>query len=248
MINTPGFAFPDVQSYQRLTNALVNSPSGADPTCALVEPGSPPALQLGCKPVPDWTAEDDANLLKTRTSLGIIQSKTVRNPTEVQYFAAAPSSFGDDRVMKFSVEPCGGEKNQASFTETEVSNISENYLNEALATTMSQDGNVCLDLKVQVLSIDQVKADRERTDVSGDVIEDATREWDDSESAFGFTRVATITVVTPQTVDLSDVTQKDCESQSFNPWHSLVEHQPLGGINRLRKPVYINSAGNRLSK
>ena len=248
MINTPGFAFPDVQSYQRLSNALVNSPSGADPTCALVEPGSPTALQLGCIPVQDWTAEDDANLKKTRTSLGIIQSKTVRNPTEVQYFAAAPSSFGHARVMKFSVEPCGGEKDQKPFTKTEVSKISENYLNEALVATMSQDENVCLDLQVQVLNIDQVKADRNRTDISGDVIEDATREWNESESAFGFTRVATITVVTPQTVDLSDATQKDCKSQSFNPWHSLTAHQPLGGINRLRKPVYINSAGNRLRK
>ncbi|MEK1942330.1 MAG: hypothetical protein AAAB16_18325, partial [Pseudomonas sp.] len=25
---------------------------------------------------------------------------------------------------------------------------------------------------------------------------------------------------------------------SFNPWHALPEHRPLGGINRLRKAVY----------
>lgn len=231
MINTPGFAFPNVQSYQRLTDALFNSSSGVDPRAAFAE-------------APDWTDEDRVNLGKTFKSLGKIKSKLVRNPLEVQYFAAAPSSFGKDRVMKFSAEPCGGEKPQDSFPDT--SRVSENYLNEALASTMSQDEKICIDVKIQVLSIDQVKADREKIDVSGDIIEDATREWDQTD--FPFIQVATITLIPPQTVDLSDSTQQDCMSESFNPWHSLTEHQPLGGINRLRKPVYINSAGNRLSK
>ena len=29
-----------------------------------------------------------------------------------------------------------------------------------------------------------------------------------------------------------------CDNLSFNPWHSLPEHRPIGGINRLRKAVY----------
>ncbi len=231
MINTAGFAFPNVQSYQRLTNALLDSPSGVDPRAAFAE-------------APDWTDEDRENLNKTLKSIGQIKSKRVRNPLEVQYFAAAPSSFGKDQVMKFSAEPCGGEKNQAPFLNK--SKVSENYLNEALASTMSQDENICLDVKIQVLSSNQVKADRKKSDVSGDIIEDATREW--SQEDFPFIPVARITLTSPQTVDLSDATQLDCMSQSFNPWHSLTQHQPLGGINRLRKPVYINSAGNRLNK
>jgi hypothetical protein len=28
------------------------------------------------------------------------------------------------------------------------------------------------------------------------------------------------------------------ESLSYNPWHSLPAHRPLGGINRARKVVY----------
>lgn len=231
MINTPGFAFPNVQSYHRLTNALLDSPSGVDPRAAFAEAS-------------DWTDEDRENLDKTRKSLVQIKSKLVRNPLEVQYFAAAPSSFGNDRVMKISAEPCGGEKPQKPFLDA--SKASENYLHEALASTMSKKENVCIDVKIQVLSIDQVKADREKSDVSGDIIEDATREWNKEE--FPFIKVAKITLATPQTVDLSDATQQDCKSQAFNPWHSLAEHKPLGGINRLRKPVYINSSGNRLSK
>ena len=29
-----------------------------------------------------------------------------------------------------------------------------------------------------------------------------------------------------------------CEALSFTPWHSLPEHQPIGGVNRIRKAVY----------
>jgi catalase len=229
MINTPGFAFPNVQSYQRLTNALLESPSGADPSAAFT-------------PASDWIDEDVVNLKKTVAAIGKIKLKTVNNPLEVQYFAAAPSSFGNDRVMKFSAEPCGGEKPQKLFSGT--SKVSENYLNEALVSTMNQDKNICIDLKIQVVDIEQVKADRAKNDGRGDIIEDATREWDEKE--IPFISVAKITIPTSQTMDLSSPIQQECKLKSFNPWHSHTEHKPLGGINRLRKPVYINSAGNRL--
>jgi catalase len=80
MINTPVFAFPNVRSYQLLTNALLASPSGVDPRATFVE-GT------------DWTDEDRENLKKTFKSLKMIKGKIVRNPLEVEYFAAAPSSF-----------------------------------------------------------------------------------------------------------------------------------------------------------
>jgi uncharacterized membrane protein len=35
------------------------------------------------------------------------------------------------------------------------------------------------------------------------------------------------------------------ERMSFNPWHSLTAHEPLGGINRLRKGVYQANAKRR---
>ena len=229
MINTPGFAFPNVQSYQRLTNALLESPSGVDPSAAF-------------KPASDWIDEDLINLKKTVAAIGKIKLKTVRNPLEVQYFAAAPSSFGKNRVMKFSAEPCGGEKPQKPFSNT--TKVSENYLNEALASTMNQDNNICVDIKIQVVGIDQVKTDRAKNVGRGDIIEDATREWDEKE--FPFINVAKITIPTSQIMDLSSPIQQECKFKSFNPWHSHTKHKPLGGINRLRKPVYINSAGNRL--
>jgi hypothetical protein len=99
----------------------------------------------------------------------LIKSKTVRNPLEVQYFAAALSLFGKDRVMKFSADPCGGEKTQNPFNPGEVP--PDDYLHEALVSTVSQGKSVCFDLKIQVNTIDQVKSDRQKADPKdGDLI------------------------------------------------------------------------------
>ena len=51
--------------------------------------------------------------------------------------------------------------------------------------------------------------------------------------------VATIRVG-PQSFDTPEG-MKQCEELSFDSWHALAEHRPLGGINRARKAVYIAS-------
>ena len=225
MINTSTFAFPNVRSYQRLTDALVNSPSGADPRAAFN---------------PEGLAQKDlVDLGKTMKVIGQIRAKTVRNPLEVRYFAAAPSTLGNDRVMKFSAEPCDGEKEQAPFEDTNA--VSSNYLREAMIARMSEKKNVCLNFQVQVLTTDQVRNHRSAN--AYDLIEDASQEWDESE--FPFLNVAKITIRSPQQLDAPSATQRKCESYAFNPWHSLTEHRPVGGINRLRQPVYVGSTGNR---
>jgi catalase len=231
MINTSAFAFPNVRSYQRLTNALVDSPSGSDPRAAF-------------QPAEDWTPEDLINLQKTAQVIKEIKAKTVRNPLEARYFAAAPSGFGKGHVMKFSAEPCGGETIAEDFEDP--SAIKPNYLRNALAARMQEGEDVCFDFKVQVLGIDQVRKQRNIHNGKGDLIEDATRKWDEDE--FPFVSVAKITIEAPVSASRFDATQQDCESQAFNPWHSLAQHTPLGGINRLRRPVYIGSAANRAIK
>jgi hypothetical protein len=48
-------------------------------------------------------------------------------------------------------------------------------------------------------------------------------------------------VIEPQVFDTPEH-NAFCEAISFNPWHSLPEHQPSGGLNRLRKSVYETSS------
>jgi hypothetical protein len=70
-------------------------------------------------------------------------------------------------------------------------------------------------------------------------IEDPTIEWDEAKSAF--IKVATIVIEQGKL----EFPISEAEPRSFNPWHSLVEHKPLGGINRLRRRVYEANARMR---
>ncbi|NQY64837.1 MAG: catalase, partial [Alteromonadaceae bacterium] len=157
-----------------------------------------------------------------------IESKPVENPLGVQYFGAAPFLFGPDNVMRFSVIPCNGVKpQQVSLDAT------ENYLNDALISDMEKQEEISFDFMVQV-------RDKGETDLG---IEDATKRWDEQD--FPFISIAKVTIYAPQS-DLDSVeSEADCENLIFTPWHSLVSHQPLGGINRLRQDVYNRSSTHR---
>ena len=70
-----------------------------------------------------------------------------------------------------------------------------------------------------------------QTDAEKMPIEDPTIEWKSP-----FHKVATIEIP-PQKFD-SPQQMVFCENLSYSPWHSLADHQPLGGINRARKQIY----------
>ena len=61
-------------------------------------------------------------------------------------------------------------------------------------------------------------------------IEDATRTW-----PLPWIPVATIDIHQQRGIEQRDAI---AERMSFNPWHGLREHQPLGSINRARLAVY----------
>lgn len=48
-------------------------------------------------------------------------------------------------------------------------------------------------------------------------------------------------IIVPRQEVISDERDRFCEKLSFNPWHSLAEHKPLGVTNRVRKQVYLES-------
>ena len=41
---------------------------------------------------------------------------------------------------------------------------------------------------------------------------------------------------------------EQCENTAFNPWHSLVDHKPVGVMNRVRKSLYMAMARFRQQK
>jgi hypothetical protein len=95
-------------------------------------------------------------------------------------------------------------------------------LRERLAASLAE-GDAAFELLVQ----------RQRDPVTMPV-EDATIEWLESRSPFE--RVATLRLPA-QRFDAPDQ-MAFAEHISFTPWHSLAAHEPVGGINRVRKAVY----------
>jgi len=72
-------------------------------------------------------------------------------------------------------------------------------------------------------------------------VEDTLTEW--KESVSKPEHAASITI------PLQDVTSPErdrlCEDLSFNPWHALAEHKPLGTVNRVRKSIYLKMSERR---
>jgi hypothetical protein len=72
-------------------------------------------------------------------------------------------------------------------------------------------------------------------------VEDTTVEWTESDSPF--VPVARIEIPKQSFVE----NQRMCENLSYNPWHSLPAHKPLGVMNRIRKPLYLEVSRYRRS-
>ena len=65
-------------------------------------------------------------------------------------------------------------------------------------------------------------------------VEDSCDQW--AEANAPFHKVATITI--PKQVFATPERDVLAENLSFNPWHALPQHRPLGGVNRIRRVVY----------
>lgn len=135
-----------------------------------------------------------------------------RNPLEEQYWSEVPYLYGS-RAIKYSVKPHPENRWQHSYP------ITENYLRKVV-TDYIEDHSAAFDFLVQFQS-----------DPINEPIEDPTIEWKTP-----FIKVATIRIP-PQ--DITDPEHMERgENLSFNPWHSLPEHRPIGGLNRARKLIY----------
>ena len=137
------------------------------------------------------------------------------NPLEIQYFSVAPYRLGD-KAVKYTLRPSESAKSPLP------QNPSPDYLREAMARQL-KSGTATFDFMVQFQSDSEMMP-----------IEDLGIAWDEAVSPF--VKVATLTIG-PQDFD-SEKQREFGDNHSFNPWHGLPEHRPLGGINRARLKVY----------
>lgn len=152
-----------------------------------------------------------------------IKAKSTSSPLEITYWSATPYRMGN-RAIKFSVVP----QTIGENFNPEIATDKNNYLREAMTKKLDSE-DVYLDFKIQL-----------QTDALRMPIEDPIVVWDEQESPY--IKVATIKIPR-QDFNTEERKQLD-EQQSFSPWHSLLEHQPLGGVNRARK-IYMELANIR---
>lgn len=147
----------------------------------------------------------------------------IANPLQIQYFSAVPYALGtgpDRQAVKYSMKPV------SPLQDVIPPHPEHDYLHRAVIDTLSK-GEVQYSFMIQPKVGDSMD------------VEDSMTGWSEEESPFQ--KVATITFP-QQEVDNEEVGNEALsalgERLSFNPWHSLVEHRPLGTINRVRKVVY----------
>lgn len=173
-----------------------------------------------------------------------ITSKNVGNPLLIQYWSMAPFKFGvsdsealasprasavatlgASRVVKLSV------KSQQIEQPPEILPESENYLREAMVNHLTVEGReASFDFLIQFY------VDDEKTP-----IEDHVKEWQEADSPF--IKVATVRIPS-QKFDFEERKRLD-EGTMFSPWHTLLEHEPVGSVNLSRKKLYSELAKYR---
>ncbi len=143
------------------------------------------------------------------------------SPVETTYNSIAPFKLGPHNI-KYRVIPIP--ENCPAYAIPKPNTDLPNFLRSALYQQLSLDRMpACFALQVQRQNPDYYMP-----------IEDPSVEWD--EKIAQFETVADIRLLA-QDFDSSEQ-NLFCDNLSFNPWHALPEHRPIGGINRLRKAVY----------
>ncbi|GIZ11746.1 catalase family protein [Pseudomonas sp. NCCP-436] len=143
------------------------------------------------------------------------------SPVATTYNSIAPFKLGPLNI-KYRVVPAP--QNCPPYELPEQNTDLPNFLRNALYQQLSLDRSAaCFELQVQRQNPEHYMP-----------IEDTSVEWSEAVSPF---ETAARIHVPAQDFDTREQ-NLFCDNLSFNPWHALPEHRPIGGINRLRKSVY----------
>jgi hypothetical protein len=153
---------------------------------------------------------------------GFMQSlwnKTQSNPLGERYWSCVPYLLGEDQAMMYSVYPCSKVYRHIPRLPLRPP---DNYLRDNMATTLSQQ-DVEFDFMLQV-----------QTDAYRMPIENAAVRWPEKLSPFvpaARVHIPRQRFDSPEQLAFADVL-------SYNPWHCLPVHRPLGNQSRARHRMY----------
>jgi hypothetical protein len=146
--------------------------------------------------------------------------KTQSSPFEAPYFSCVPYLLGEGQAMQYSVWP-------KTTQRTPIPRLPlrppDNYLRGAMVTALN-GGDVELDFRIQL-----------QTDSFLMPLENAAVLWPEKLSP----RISVATLRIPSQ-KFDSPAQINFEKQlSYNPWHCIPEHRPLGNQSRARKRMYL---------
>jgi hypothetical protein len=138
------------------------------------------------------------------------------SPLDIRYWSTTPYLCGSDYSVKYSIVPTSRLKSSLP------PRLTDHYLTENMEKHLAAN-EASFDFMIQV-----------QKDPGRMPVEDAGVEWSEKESPF--IKVATIRI--PPQAFRTKEREELAEDLSFSPAHSLIEHRPIGGINRARVEIY----------
>lgn len=215
MINQPVFAFANVEDYLALNEVLTSD-------------GDENPGRFFRDRLPRADGEVGKRAQRSREIVTAVRSGDATppyqalpaSPVDNAYFSGSAFLFGEDRAMKFRATP-----RKPSLNPPDITN--RDYLRIALRQRLiaPEAAEIVFDFQLQV---------RTAAELAGQIasqIEDASCLWPEAALPVATISIAPQDFETPERIAL-------CENLTFTPWHGVVEHRPLGGINRLRRAVY----------
>jgi hypothetical protein len=145
--------------------------------------------------------------------------KTQSSPFEAPYFSCVPYLLGEGQAMQYSVWP-------TSKKRTPIPRLPlrppDDYLRNAMVGRLEQE-DVELDFRIQ-----------RQTDAYLMPLENNAVLWPEKHSP----RVSVATLRIPKQKFDSPAQLDFARALSYNPWHSIPEHRPLGNQGRARRRMY----------
>jgi hypothetical protein len=162
------------------------------------------------------------NLSKPHVLDLVMQSlwtKTQSSPFEAPYFSCVPYLMGEGQAMQYSVWPTTKRKTPVPRLPFRPP---DDYLRDAMVATLAKE-DVDLDIRLQL-----------QTDPHLMPIENNGVLWPEKLSP----RISAATLHIPRQVFNSPAQLDFAKRLSYNPWHCIPEHRPLGNQSRARLRMY----------
>jgi hypothetical protein len=145
--------------------------------------------------------------------------KTQSSPFEAPYFSCVPYLLGAGQAMQYSVWP---KSNRRTPIPRLPLRPPDDYLRNAMVAALNQE-DVELDIRLQL-----------QTDPYLMPIENNAVLWPVKLSP----RISAATLRIPRQKFDSPAQLEFARALSYNPWHSIPEHRPLGNQSRARRRMY----------